>query len=183
MANASRTRNTEGDVQGWLPTPDQTPGESGDTSAAEDAAFQEGTVYSPGGIGDTATPRAGDIAAEPEFAALGRRFIAFLLEAVLFIGTFGIGWLVWSMIEWRHARTPAKRLLRDLTVVDMWSGEPVSWRRMAVRELGAKIGLVGLFGMATFGLGWAISAALVLSETRTALWDRLAGTTVVHPGG
>lgn len=112
----------------------------------------------------------------------GRRFVAFVLEAVLFIGSLGVGWMVWSMIEWRDARTPAKRLLRDLVVVDAWSGEPVSWRRMAVREFGAKIGLVGLFGMATFGLGWAIGSVLILSETRAALWDRIAGTAVVKPG-
>lgn len=179
MANASRTRSTEDDIQGWLPTPDQTAGELDE----DETALQEGTVYSPGGTGDVTKPHEGDAGTKPELVEPGRRFVAFLLEAVLFIGTFGVGWLVWSMIEWRDARTPAKRLLRDLTVVDMWSGEPVSWRRMAVRELGAKIGLVGLFGMATFGLGWAISAALVLSETRSALWDRLAGTTVVHPGG
>lgn len=181
MSKASRTSNTAEDIQGWLPTPDQTP----DDPRQEGTTLQEGTVYSPGGAGDVAEPPEAD-AGGTEKAVLvdpGRRFVAFVLETVLFIGTFGIGWLVWSVIEWRDARTPAKRLLRDLTVVDAWTGENVSWRRMAVRELGAKIGLVGLFGMATFGLGWAIAAALVMSETRAALWDRLAGTAVVHPDG
>jgi hypothetical protein len=166
-------------MNAWLPTPEERPG------TPDEPDFHEGTVYSPGETGDATEPQVvdADTDADPVLVEPGRRFVGFLLEAVLFIGTFGIGWLVWSMIEWRDARTPAKRLLRDLAVVDAWSGERVSWQRMAVRELGAKIGLVGLFGMATFGLGWVIAAALVLSETRATLWDRLAGTTVVHPGG
>lgn len=183
MTKASRTSSTEEDVNAWLSTPDQTQGESDDTD------LRDGTVYSPGSGGDADADAAGErqkadagAAAEPMLVEPGRRFVAAVLEIVLFIGTFAIGWLVWSMIEWRDGRTPAKRLLRDLAVVDAWSGERVGWQRMAVRELGAKIGLVGLFGVATFGLGWAIAAALVLSETRAALWDRLAGTTVVHPG-
>ena len=181
MTNASRTSSTENDVNAWLPTPDRTQGEPDDTD------FRDGTVYSPGGGGDTggAGERPGTdpgTATGPVLVEPGRRFVAAILEIVLFIGTFGIGWLVWSMIEWRRGRTPAKRLLRDLAVADAWSGERVNWQRMAVRELGAKIGLVGLFGVATFGLGWVIAAALVLSETRASLWDRLAGTIVVHPG-
>lgn len=190
MSKASRKSNPDEDIRRWLPSPEQTP-EPGDTgfpaSTADrerddddEGTFREGTVYSPGGAGGAAkSERVGDLS-EPVLAEPGRRLVAFLLDAVLFIGTFGIGWLLWSMIEWRSARTPAKRLLRDLAVVDAWSGERAGWRRMAVRELGAKIGLVGLFGMTTFGLGWVIAGALVLSETRAALWDRLAGTTVVQ---
>ena len=157
-SNASAV-STEDDVQTWLDSAEDKPGDQPD----EDTTPSD----EPGALPELATP--------------GRRFVGFVLETVLFIGTFGIGWMVWSMIEWRDGRTPAKRLLRDLIVVDAWSGERVSWRRMAIRELGAKIGLVGLFGVATFGLGWAIAAALVLSETRAALWDRLAGTAVVSP--
>lgn len=180
--NNARTSSTDDDVKAWLSTSDKTQHEAGD-----DTDFRDGTVYSPGGAGEAggAGEREEDdagSAAEPVLVEPGRRFVAALLEVVLFIGTFAIGWLVWSMIEWRDGRTPAKRLLRDLAVVDAWSGKRVGWQRMAVRELGAKIGLVGLFGVATFGLGWAIAAALVLSETRASLWDRLAGTTVVHPG-
>jgi len=53
----------------------------------------------------------------PSLAGPGRRFVGFLLEIALCVLTLGLGWLVWSVAEWRHGRTPAKRLLR-LQVAD-----------------------------------------------------------------
>lgn len=112
-------------------------------------------------------------------AGPGRRFAGFLLEIVLCLVTLGVGWLAWSVVEWRHGRTPAKRLLR-LRVVDAVSADPARWATMALRQGAYAIGIVGLFGAVTLGLGWAVGAAFVLSPTRQAMWDRLAFTTVVH---
>jgi uncharacterized RDD family membrane protein YckC len=111
-------------------------------------------------------------------AGPGRRLAGFLLELVLFVVTLGVGWLIWSVLSWRSGRTPAKQLLR-LRVVDGISGEQASWRRMALRQAVYALGIAGLFGAATMGLGWGICAVFVLSPTRQALWDRLAFTTVV----
>jgi uncharacterized RDD family membrane protein YckC len=107
----------------------------------------------------------------------GRRLAGFALDLGLFVVTLGVGWLAWSVAEWRHGRTPAKRLLR-MRVVDAVSGEPVGLRVMALRQAVYALGIVGLFGAVSFGLGWAIAAAFVLSPTRQAMWDRLAFTTV-----
>jgi uncharacterized RDD family membrane protein YckC len=107
----------------------------------------------------------------------GRRLAGFVLDVGLFVITLGVGWLAWSVAEWRHGRTPAKRLLR-LRVVDAVSGEPVGLRVMLLRQVVYGLGIVGLFGAVSFGLGWAIAAAFVLSPTRQAMWDRLAFTTV-----
>jgi uncharacterized RDD family membrane protein YckC len=97
---------------------------------------------------------------------------------VLCLVTLGVGWLAWSAYEWRFGRTPAKRLLR-LRVVDAGGAGPVGWQTMALRQAVYGVGIAGLFGAVTFGLGWAIAAAFVLSPTRQAMWDRLAFTTVV----
>ena len=112
-------------------------------------------------------------------AGPGRRLAGFGLELVLCVATLGVGWLGWSAYEWRFGRTPAKRLLR-MTVVDTATGEPAGWKAMALREAVYGIGIVGLFGAVTLGLGWAIGAAFVLSPSKQAMWDRLAFTAVVH---
>lgn len=113
-----------------------------------------------------------------DLAGPGRRLLGFALEVLLFAVTLGVGWLIWSLYEWRRGRTPAKRLLR-LRVVDAVSGEPAGLRVMALRQGVYGLGIVGLFGALTLGLGWAIAAAFVLSPTRQAMWDRLAFTTVL----
>lgn len=114
-----------------------------------------------------------------DLAGPGRRLIGFALESLLFMLTLGLGWLVWSGYEWRRGCTPAKRLLR-LRVVDAVSGEPVGLPVMALRQAAYGIGVVGLFGAATLGLGWALAAAFVFSPTRQTMWDRLAFTTVLR---
>mgnify|MGYP003454464932 CR=1 FL=1 len=114
-----------------------------------------------------------------DLAGPGRRLIGFALELVLLVVTLGVGWLAWSGYEWRRGRTPAKRLLR-MRVVDAVSGEPVGLPVMALRQGAYAIGIVGLFGAVTLGLGWAVAAAFVLSPTRQAMWDRLAFTTVLR---
>ncbi|WP_169734252.1 RDD family protein [Hamadaea tsunoensis] len=110
-------------------------------------------------------------------AGPGRRAAGFFLDVLLFVVTLGVGWLIWSIWLWSSARTPGKQILR-MRVVDGLTGEPVGWRRMALRQAVYGIGIAGLFGAATVGVGWAISAVFVLSPTRQALWDRLAFTTV-----
>ena len=44
-------------------------------------------------------------------ASLVKRSEALALTPLLMIATLGIGWLVWSVLEWRHGRTPSYRLL------------------------------------------------------------------------
>jgi uncharacterized RDD family membrane protein YckC len=116
---------------------------------------------------------------EKELAGLWLRFAGLVLEIVLFAVTLGVGWLAWSAVEWRGGRTPAKRILR-MRVVGAADGELAPWRTMALRTVVYGIGVVGLFGAATLGLGWAIAAAFALSPTRQCMGDRLALTSVVR---
>lgn len=124
-----------------------------------------------------------DSSSSVPLAGLGRRTAGFGLELGLFVVTLGIGWLGWSAYEWRFGRTPAKRLL-GMTVVEAGTGRPAGWTAMALREVVYGIGIVGLFGAVTLGLGWAIGAAFALSPSKQAMWDRLAFTSVaVEPAG
>ena len=54
-------------------------------------------------------------------ASLGRRIGALGLTVVLLVGTLVVGFVVWSVFEWRHGRTPSYRLL-GLHVVDAPTG-------------------------------------------------------------
>lgn len=112
----------------------------------------------------------------PQLVEPGSRLLTALLELVLFVVTLGVGWLVWSVLEWRHARTPAKRL-RHQQVVLVRGGAPAGFGRMCSRQLGGGA-VTFLLGLSTCGIGWLFAAWLVFSPSRQALWDRIAGTTV-----
>src|ERR1019366_2868350 len=71
--------------------------------------------------------------AEPLRAGLGRRIEALLLTVFLLVGSLGIGWLVWSVLEWRTGSTPSYRLLR-LRVVSRSDGLPIGLTRSFVRN-------------------------------------------------
>jgi hypothetical protein len=44
-------------------------------------------------------------------SSVGKRCAGYLLEAVLFVITLGLGWLIWSLVVWKDGKTPAKQLL------------------------------------------------------------------------
>src|SRR5438067_8171963 len=66
-------------------------------------------------------------------ASKGKRFGAFLLEAVLAIVTLFIGWLIWSIIIWSKGQTPAKSILK-MRVLKLDTGRAASTGDMALRE-------------------------------------------------
>ena len=68
------------------------------------------------------------IAMERVPAGLGRRIKALLLTALLVVVTLGVGWLVWSVVEWRRGRTASFRLT-DLRVVRRSDGRPIGLAR------------------------------------------------------
>ena len=66
-------------------------------------------------------------------ASLGRRIGALGLTVVLLVGTLVVGWLVWSVFEWRHGRTPSYRLL-GLRVVRRSDARPIGLGRSLLRS-------------------------------------------------
>ena len=121
--------------------------------------------------------------AEPTPASLGRRIEALLLTVFIFVGSLGIGWLAWSVIEWRTGRTPSYRLLK-LRVVSRPDGRPIGFTRSFVRNgifctvlLIPTIVVCCLLG-AVFVMG-ASPPDQLLTLPRAAPWDRLTRTEVV----
>jgi uncharacterized RDD family membrane protein YckC len=108
----------------------------------------------------------------------GARFGAFVLDIVLMAVTLGIGWLIWSMFTWRHGQSPAKRMLKQQVVV-VATGMPATWGRMALREIVGK----WLLSTLTRGVTSVVGAVLIFGPKRQALWDFVAGTTVVQRVG
>lgn len=108
----------------------------------------------------------------------GKRLGAALLDVLLFVLTCGIGWLIWSVVLWSQATTPAKKML-GLRIVDAASGAPATMNQMLLRQLVGHWILDSVSG----GLVSLASAVLILvNPNRQGVWDYLAKTTVVHEG-
>lgn len=105
----------------------------------------------------------------------GVRLGAMLLDALLFVVTCGIGWLIWDIVLWQQATSPAKKMLK-LRIVDLNTGAPATMQQMLLREGLGKI----VVGAVTSGLVSLVSAILILvTPTRQGVWDYLSKTTVV----
>jgi uncharacterized RDD family membrane protein YckC len=106
----------------------------------------------------------------------GVRLGALALDLLLFVVTCGIGWLVWSIVLWQQATSPAKKML-GLRIVDLNTGAPATMQQMLLRELVGKI----VLGSVTSGVTHVVSAVLVLvTPSRQGVWDYLSKTTVVR---
>jgi uncharacterized RDD family membrane protein YckC len=68
------------------------------------------------------------------YASFQHRLGAYALDAVLSVLTFGIGWLIWSLIIWGDGQTPGKKILK-IRVRNADTGAVATWGHMAVREL------------------------------------------------
>jgi len=114
---------------------------------------------------------------------MGRRIGSLGLTVLLLIGTLVVGWLVWSVAEWRHGRTPSYRLL-GLRVVRRSDAQPIGFWRSSLRSgiccpvlivptvvIGAIVGLC-------FAMGASPPDGL-LAQPRAAPWDLLTATTVL----
>ena len=116
-------------------------------------------------------------------ASLGRRIGALALTVVLLVGTLVVGWLVWSVVEWRHGRTPSYRLL-GLRVVRRADERPIGFGKSLLRSgvccpvmvvptvvIGGLVGLCFAFG--------ASPPDGLLRQPRAAPWDVLTRTKVL----
>jgi uncharacterized RDD family membrane protein YckC len=110
-------------------------------------------------------------------SSAGKRFGAWLLEALLIVVTLVIGWVIWSLIVWAKGQTPAKSLL-GMRCIRTDTGRGATWGTMALREFVGK----GVLGNATFGITTVVSAIMILAdaERHQGIWDKLASTVVVE---
>jgi RDD family len=116
-------------------------------------------------------------------AGLGRRLESLALTVLLLIVTLVVGWLVWSVFEWRNGRTPSYRLL-GLRVVRRADGRQIGLGRSLVRSgiccpvlIVPTVVIGGLVGFC-FAMGASPPDGL-LRQPRAAPWDLLTATQVL----
>ena len=115
-------------------------------------------------------------------ASLGSRIKALLLTVALLIVTLGVGWFVWSVVEWCSGRTPGYRRT-NLRVVRRSNGKPIGLGRSMLREACCAVLLVPTLVACSFlALGFVMGASPpegLFSQSRRAPWDVLTRTDVV----
>jgi len=118
------------------------------------------------------------------FATPLHRFGSAILEMVLAIVTFGIGWLIWWLILIGQGLTPARQIL-GLRIVNSITMQPVSNSQVFLRGFVvyflAFSALSSALSLLLFGAGWVftiVSALLVFRSSHQTLWDQMTSTTV-----
>jgi hypothetical protein len=116
-------------------------------------------------------------------ASLGRRIGALGLTVCLMVGTLIVGWLVWSVVEWRNGRTPSYRIL-GLRVVRRPDERPVGLGRSLLRSgiccpiLVLPTVVIGAVILLCFAFGASPPDGL-FTQPRRAPWDVLTKTDVL----
>jgi uncharacterized RDD family membrane protein YckC len=120
---------------------------------------------------------------EEPAASLGRRIGALGLTVLLLVVTLVVGWIVWSVFEWRKGLTPSYRLL-GLHVVRRSDARPIGWVRSFLRSgvccpvmVVPTVAIGGLVGLC-FALGASPPDGL-WGRPQTAPWDFVTGTKVL----
>ncbi len=123
-------------------------------------------------------------------AGQGRRLAEYVLDAVLFAFTLGIGWLIWLLVVGGRGQSPAKQLL-GIHVVRA-DGSRAGLGLMLLREIVAKwaffVVLDLLLSLANAGVAGAITLVVFIAAAlwcvwdarRQCLWDKALGTYVVQ---
>ena len=101
---------------------------------------------------------------------MGRVVGAYCLAVALFIGTLGVGYLIWALVTWGHGQTPAQRLL-GMRCWEPSAGRVARRGKMAIRQVTG----ICLNGEALMGV-----FIMLLSPTLNSVGDFFAGTVVLH---
>jgi hypothetical protein len=116
----------------------------------------------------------GGMAAGVRLSSAGKRLGGHLLDVALLLVTLFVGWLVWSLIVYARAQTPAKQLL-GMRVITVGSGVRAGWGRMFVREWVAKT----ILGFVSALLLYVPYFWLLWDARNQELWDKMMDTIVV----
>lgn len=115
-------------------------------------------------------------------AGLNKRLEALALAPLLLVVTLGVGWLVWSVIEWPNGRTPSYRVL-GLRVVRISDDQPIRLVRSFARSsLCLVLVIPTVVVCCVIGISFVFGASApedLLRRPRPAPWDRLTATKVV----
>ncbi len=113
-----------------------------------------------------------------KLASIWQRFLARVLEFVLFILTLVIGYVVWMFIAFGKGQTPGKQLLGIRAMKT--DGTKSDWGWTFLREFVVKFLLFAVLGQITFGLASAIDDMWALwDKDKQTLHDKIVKTYVV----
>lgn len=129
-----------------------------------------------------------DVNANERFATPQHRLGGFFLEMALILTsfiTFGLAWIIWSLVVWGQGQTPSKQILK-MRVFSTDTGKPATWGHMAIRQFLIPTALsmaslpftIAAFSLATdeasdisigftFLLGYAVYFAILMIDS---LW-------------
>jgi RDD family len=114
-------------------------------------------------------------------ASLGKRLEALALTALLLVVTFVIGWLIWSVFEWRKGQTPSYRLL-GLRIVRLSDEQPIRLGRSFARAcICCLLVIPTIVICCVIGISYTLGASPpdgLLRRPRSAPWDYLTATKV-----
>ena len=114
-------------------------------------------------------------------ASFGKRLEALVLTALLLVVTLAIGWLIWSVFEWRKGRTPSYRLL-GLRIVALSDERPIGPGRSLARACICCLLVVPtIVACCVIGICFTLGASPpsgLLRRPRVAPWDYLTATKV-----
>lgn len=112
---------------------------------------------------------------ELRLAGPGRRLSGFLLELLLVVVTFGIGWLIWSVFVYQRSQTPAKQILR-MYVLQEDGTRAGGWYTL-LREWVIKGATNLIIASMTLGIGQVVGAAWCIWDDRhQTVWDKVGAT-------
>jgi hypothetical protein len=117
-------------------------------------------------------------------ASFGVRIQALLLTFVLVVVTLGLGWLVWSVQEWRRGSTASFRLT-GLRVVRRADGTTIGlgWSIVRNAVLCTLLLIPTILASVVIAFAFVMGASPpndLFSKPRHAPWDRLCRTMVVQ---
>jgi uncharacterized RDD family membrane protein YckC len=112
-----------------------------------------------------------------EKVTFNRRFFGtYIIESLLIVLTFVVGWLIWFAYVASTAQSPAKRLF-SVYVIDTGTGKAVNAGRMWVRDPLVKILLIGYI----IPFGGLVDGLFVLFDgNRQGVHDKVVSTVVVY---
>ena len=71
-------------------------------------------------------------------ASIQHRLGGKVVDYAMYSVTFGIGWVIWSLVVWGQGQTPGKQIVK-LRVYNKTNLKRVTWGHMALREFGLPI--------------------------------------------
>jgi len=108
-----------------------------------------------------------------EVASVGYRVGAYFLAGLLWLVTFGIGYMIWGLISWGGGQTPVQQVL-GLRCYKIAEGRVANWGTMLLRGLA-----MALLDQVVFG-GLVSFVMMLANKDRRTLYDHVAGVVVLR---